>query len=308
MVQASYVFGPVPSRRLGLSLGISPIPKKTCNYSCVYCQLGRTDHLTNTRQWFFPVQDILSEVALVLATQTPFDVISIVGEGEPTLYAGLSELILGLKRMTDRPVAVITNGALLFEADVQEALMQADLVLPSLDAYDELSFNKINRPHGSLKFETVFEGLRSFSLRYEGQLWIEIMLMAGVNDDDASLLKYQDLLQRIRYDRLYLNTTVRPPAESEIQAIGSERMKQASELLGGFSIETLESEGFHSDIADDLEAVLSIIRRHPMNQYEINLFLSGRDCADSGNIMGQLKDHAEVEVIHYKGYETYRLK
>ncbi|MZQ99156.1 MAG: radical SAM protein, partial [Acidaminobacter sp.] len=137
MKTPEYVYGPVPSRRLGLSLGVSPIPKKTCNYSCVYCQLGRTDHMTNARQNFFPVEVMLDEAKAVIESGTVFDVITIVGEGEPTLYSDLDNLIRGLKQMSDKPVAVITNGALLYDEVVQEALMTADLVLPTLDASNE---------------------------------------------------------------------------------------------------------------------------------------------------------------------------
>jgi len=146
MNNMKYVYGPVPSRRLGISLGISPIPKKTCNYSCIYCQLGRTDIMTNTRKMFFPVQKIMSEFNEVLKKRIFFDVITIVGEGEPTLYLGLGELISEIKGKTDKPVALITNGALLYDRDLRREAAKADIVLPTLDAYDEASFRKINRP------------------------------------------------------------------------------------------------------------------------------------------------------------------
>lgn len=146
-VKLQYVYGPVPSRRLGLSLGISPIPQKTCNYSCIYCQLGRTSRLTNTRQWFFPLPDIVQELQWVLRRRLTCDAVTIVGEGEPTLYAGLGRLIDAVHAVVDKPVAVITNGALLFEPQLQAELARADIVLPTLDAYNEALFRKIHRPH-----------------------------------------------------------------------------------------------------------------------------------------------------------------
>ncbi|SCZ80141.1 radical SAM protein [Acidaminobacter hydrogenoformans] len=306
----NYVYGPVPSRRLGLSLGVSPIPKKTCNYSCVYCQLGRTDHMTNTRQRFFPVADLLAEAQAVIESGTVFDVITIVGEGEPTLYLELGVLIKGLKRLTDKPVAVITNGALLYEKDVQAALMEADFVLPTLDASDEGMFKRINRPHGALDFSRVLEGLREFSRRYEGQLWIEIMLVKGMNDNEAELLALKALLDTMRYDRLYLNTVVRPPAESGVEAVDGAVMRRAVELLSGLPIDLLESEGFYSGIEDHGAAVLSIIKRHPMNQFEIEAFLvkRGAEAAEVAHIMEGLRRNPAVDVVDYKGYETFRMK
>ena len=307
MSNMQYIYGPVPSRRLGISLGVSPIPKKTCNYSCIYCQLGRTDHLTNTRKMFFPVKEIIKEFEQVLRNNLEFDVVTIVGEGEPTLYLGLGELIEKIKRGTDKPVAVITNGALLYDQNVQAELMKADIVLPSMDAYDNFSYKKINRPHGTLDFHNVHRGLKIFSKKYQGQLWLEIMLMRDINDDDASMEKYSDLLKSIKYDRLYLNTPVRPPVEAHVKPIENEKINRAVEFLGGISIDLLFSHGFHSEIADHYDAIMSIIKRHPMNQFEINRFLELRGCNYISNIFNDLESDCKVEKINYKGYDTYRL-
>lgn len=308
MKQTKYVYGPVPSRRLGISLGISPIPKKTCNYSCVYCQLGRTNSMSNTRQMFYDVKEIIGEFDGFLKNNISFDVITIVGEGEPTLYLGLGQLIDEIHKRTDKAVAVITNGALLYDLQVQSELNNADIVLPTLDAYDDKSFININRPHGSLDFIKVIEGLEGFSKRYQGQLWIEIMLMKDINDDKVSLDKYKKMLKNIKYDKLYLNTPVRPPAELEIETLSHEKMNDIGDFLGGICIDLLESEGFHSDIKDDYQAVLSIIKRHPMNQFEIESFLKSRACINSNDKINQLRQDEGVVAINYKGYDTYRLK
>lgn len=303
-----YLYGPVPSRRLGISLGISPIPKKTCNYSCIYCQLGRTDKMTNTRQMFFPVEEIVEELDEFLKENSHFDAVTIVGEGEPTLYLGLGQLIRAINVRTDKPVAVITNGALLYDKEVQDELMEADIVLPTMDAYDEDSFRRIYRPYGRIKYEDVIGGLREFSERYKGQLWIEIMLMKGINDDEESLDKYAKLLKSIRYDKVYLNTPVRPPAEPWVKVVDKEAMDRAAMLLGGISIDLLVSEGFFSKIEDDYEAILSIIKRHPMNQFEIEGFLNYRGCPDAKEIIKRLKEDDKVACIKFKGYENYRLR
>ena len=308
MNEYRYIYGPVPSRRLGISLGVSPIPKKTCNYSCIYCQLGRTDHLTNTRQMFYPVEEIIDELKIFQDTLTPFDVITIVGEGEPTLYLGLGELISQIRKITPKPVAVITNGALLYDPELQDELAKADIILPTLDAWDEASFKKINRPHKSMKYSQVINGIETFSKEYQGQLWIEIMLMQGINDDDQALNQYKTMLKKLKFDKLYINTPVRPPAETDVNPVEHERINQIAEHLGGISIDLLESKGFHSEIKDDYQAILSIIKRHPMNQFEIEGFLKARDINSGEELLSRLKSDSAVEVIHYKGYETYRLK
>ncbi len=149
-----YTYGPVPSRRLGRSLGVSPIPPRTCSYSCVYCQLGRTTHLVTRKQSFYPKEDILSEIIRNAESSKP-DYITFVGDGEPTLCADLGWLINQYKKRLPFPVAVITNGSLLFREDIRQDLMSADVVLPSLDAGSEEVFRRINRPHSEIRFDTM---------------------------------------------------------------------------------------------------------------------------------------------------------
>ena len=303
-----YVFGPVPSRRLGRSLGISPIPNKTCNYSCIYCQLGRTNKMTNIRKEYFPLKDILSEFEAYLKDSDQFDVVSIVGEGEPTLYSRLGELIHELKVLTDKPVAVITNSALLSDPAVREELYEADIVLPSMDSCDADTYRKIDRPYGRLKFEDTYEGLITFSKNFKGQLFLEVMLMDGINDDPESLMRFKELFKAIRYEKLYINTPVRPPAESYAKISSPEAIQNAVDILGGISIDALANGGFFSEIADDYEAILSIIGRHPMNQHEVRGFLDSRGNSDPDAIFDRLANDDAVILTEYKGYFTYRRK
>lgn len=296
-----YIFGPVPSRRLGQSLGISPIPYSSCNYSCIYCQLGRTRNMTNKRQEFFPLEEILAELKDYLKNKPSFDVLSIVGEGEPSLYADLGPLIKEIKKLTDKPLAVITNGSLLSEEAVSQALLDADLVLPSLDGWDQASFKRINRPHGNLDYERVLQGLKDFSKKYKGQLWLEIMLMKDINDSPEIIASYKKILQDIDYDRLYLNTPVRPPAEDEAGEVSVQSMEMAVQELGGISIDFLNTGDFFSQTEDPKEAVLNIIKRHPMNQMELASFFSD-------DLIEELKKDSQVEVKEYKGYLTFRYK
>lgn len=303
-----YIYGPIPSRRLGFSLGIGPIPKKTCNYSCIYCQLGRTNHFTNDRENFFPLEDILKEFTEASKTNLHYDVVSIVGEGEPTLYSELGALIASLKTLTDKPICVITNGALLTDDTVQQELMNADIVLPSFNAYDEKTFRKINRPLKDITFAQTYEALINFSHRFPGKIWLEIMLLAGINDSDEALIKFKTLLKAIKYERLYLNTPVRPPAESYVQTIDHEQMHKAVSILGGISIDLLSSELYQSSITDDYEAIISNIKRHPMNQFEITAFLKSRNVNDTKDVFKKLDENEAIDKLHYKGLITYRLK
>ena len=308
MEEMKYVFGPVPSRNLGNSLGISPIPRKVCNYSCIYCQLGRTDKMTGERKEFFKKEDILKEFKEYLKDSDKFDIITIVGEGEPTLYLKLGELIKDVKKLTSKPVAVITNGALLHDKNMRKELCEADIVLPSIDGYDEETSKIIDRPLGTIKFDEELQGLIEFSKEYTGQLWLEIMLVEGINSDKNSIEAFKEILKKINYDRVYINTPVRPPAEDYVKSVGKETIEYAVKELGGISIDMLSSGNFFSEISDNYEAVLSIIRRHPMNQFEVESFINSRDIKNTKEIFERLKEDSKVNVIDYKGIKTYRLK
>ncbi len=303
-----HVFGPVPSRRLGLSLGVSPIPEKTCNYSCTYCQLGRTTHMRNKRELFYPVEEIANEVRDALNNNSAIDVVSIVGEGEPTLYAGLGELIDTIKTFTDKPVALITNGALFYDEQVRAESAKSDIVLPSLDGYDEASWKTIDRPYGRLNYEAVIDGLVKFGQEYSGQHWIEIMLVKGSNDSDEALTAFSKILSKIKHDRLFVNTPVRPPAESFVQPTDHETVAKFAKKLNGTAIDALVSTGFSSDISDNYEAIHSIILRHPMNNFEINNFLTTRKSSETeiAFVFAKLQANSCITSIEYKGFVTYR--
>lgn len=304
----NYIYGPIPSRRLGKSLGISPISKKTCNLSCVYCMLGLTDKMTNNMTDEFSSDAIISELKTVLGKTASIDVITIVGEGEPTLYKHLNDLIERIKTMTNLPVAIITNGTRFTEPEVYRACLKADIVLPSLDAYDELSFKKINRPHKSLVYQYIIKALIKFSHEFTGELWLETMICEGYNDTDEAIEAFKKLLKNIKYDKLYINSPVRPPAIASVKAASHERLEVISKELGGINIDILADPDFYSDILDNYQAILSIIRRHPMNQYEIKEFLKTRKISDFEKIFNDLNHDLRLQRISYKGYDTYRFK
>lgn len=211
------VYGPVPSRRLGRSLGVDLVPFKTCTYDCVYCQLGRTTRKTMRRQRWVDPSDVVAQVRARLESEP--DVIALAGSGEPTLHAGIGDVIAGIKRLTDVPVAVITNGSLLSHPTARRGLAAADIVLPSLDAPSDGLFQLINRPHAALRFADVVGGMIAFRNGYPGQLWLEVMLLAGVTGMVAEVERLAELAARIAPDRIQLNTAVRPPAESFVAPV-----------------------------------------------------------------------------------------
>jgi len=266
-----YIYGPVPSRRLGNSLGIDPIPSKTCNYQCIYCQLGRTTNFTNERKNFFPKNEIIAEMKTAIKqNENNIDYITFVGSGEPTLYRDLEALILKVKEFSKKPVCVITNGALLYDLEVRNILMFADVVLPSLDAGDEKSFIKINRPHPSIKFDAMIQGFIDFRKNFKGKFWIEIMIMKGINDSKEELLKIKEKIDLIKPDRIDINVPIRPPVEEWVKIPDKNIISLLNEIFGEYydiNFPEIGKFGFYS--SDFEKEVLSIIERHPMRQEQI---------------------------------------
>jgi wyosine [tRNA(Phe)-imidazoG37] synthetase (radical SAM superfamily) len=270
------VYGPVPSRRLGRSLGVNPIPFKTCNYSCVYCQLGRTTHMTNQRRDFFPPEELLNEIKGVLepaSDEHELDFVTFIGEGEPTLCKSLGWLISKTKELADIPVAVDTNGSLLYRADVRNELSQADVVMPSLDAGTAATFSKINRPQRGIAFDAMVEGIERFRRAYRGELWVEVMLVKGLNDSEDELQALKRRLKRIAPDRIYINVPIRPPAEPWAVPPDQEAIVLAQAILSDLNVVDITAEeqgGFSiAGFSNPEEAILAIIRRHPMREEQV---------------------------------------
>jgi len=272
-IPTKYVFGPVPSRRLGQSLGIDTIPLKTCNWNCVYCQLGRTVPLTNNRREYYPREDIFREVKKTLASHKPgeIDWVTFVGSGEPTLHAGIGWLIRQVKRITELPVAVITNGALLYLPEVRQDLFASDAVLPSLDAGTAGLYRQINRPYPEVTFERLLEGLIAFKNEYSGKMWIEVMLVRDLNDTEEALHGIAEALQSIRPDEVHINLPTRPPVETWVGPPDDDGLLRASAILGDTAQVVHPAEGTFalSGYENPSDAIIGIITRHPMRQEQI---------------------------------------
>ncbi len=228
-----HVFGPVPSRRLGFSLGLDIVPYKTCSFDCVYCQLGQTTNKTIQRREYVSKQVIISELKSYLTEDhDKVDYITFSGSGEPTLNSKIGEMVQEVKRMTDIPVAVLTNGSLLFKKRVRDELRRADLVLPSLDAVTQDVFVRVNRPHNGLRIENIIDGLKKFRKEFDNEIWLEVMLVKGVNDGVGEIEQMAGIINEINPDKIQLNTVVRPPCESFAMPVDANQMRKICKMFG----------------------------------------------------------------------------
>ncbi len=260
-----FVYGPVPSRRLGNSLGVDIIPRKTCSYSCVYCQLGRTMSKQYEPRSYYHREEILDEIEKNLQNSDP-DYITIVGDGEPTLSSDLGWIINQCKSRWTIPVAVITNGSLLYRDEIRGYLTNADIVMPSLDAANKEVFRKINRPHGKIKYNDVVNGMVLFRKQYSGIIRLEVMLVEGLNDNEEHLHDLKDIIDTINPDTVDISIPTRPPAEKWVNPPSFEKIVYARKLLKGTEVMTTAEHGEFglANFETVLEAVQQLSSRHPL--------------------------------------------
>jgi wyosine [tRNA(Phe)-imidazoG37] synthetase (radical SAM superfamily) len=231
--QTSFTYGPVPSRRLGLSLGVDIVPAKICTLDCIYCQVGRTTQKSIVRQDFLDIDAVLAELEGRLKAGLKADYITIGGSGEPTLNSRLGDLIDGIRRLTDIRVAILTNGTLLYREDVRAECAKADVVIPTLDAADAAVFEAVHRPTPGITIEKLVSGIEQFRKEFRGEIWLEVFLVAGVNTDAQQIEKIKGLIRRTRPDKVHLNTAIRPPAEPDVQAVPAETLDAIARRIGG---------------------------------------------------------------------------
>jgi wyosine [tRNA(Phe)-imidazoG37] synthetase (radical SAM superfamily) len=306
-VTRRYVFGPVPSRRLGRSLGVDVIPKKLCNLDCIYCEVGRTDKRAMRRMEYLPAADIVAEVREALATHPPIDYVTFSGSGEPTLNSALGEIIREVKQFTTIPIAVITNGTLLYLEEVRRDLQHADVVLPSLDCATMEMFQKLNRPHPKLTVGAIVEGLKTFREEYRGQIWLEILLVKGYNDSDQEILLLKEILNEIQPDKIQLNTVVRPPSESWAQPVDEERMKEIQQMLGDRAeiIAAFGKEVRQSNATIDVGDILALLRRRAMTADDLAEAM-GVSKQRVLSVLEVLEQNALVVPYHFQQKTYYR--
>jgi len=304
-----YVFGPVSSKRLGQSLGVDLLPSKSCTWNCIYCQLGRTKEYVTERREFYPKEEILAEILETVASGKPIDWITFVGSGETTLYKGLGWLIDEVKRATEIPVAVITNGSLLSDPEVRRELFEADAVLPSLNAGSAELFERIDRPAPGFTFEKHVEGLRLFSEEYRGKLWVEVMLIAGLNDSEKALKEMAAVLAEIHPDMIHLVMPTRPAPESIVGIPDEELVQRAVFILSSAApvLNPAKGEMNLGSAENLLETLSGIASRHPVQERELEAALGKLFDGDAAKIheaMGELLASGRFEKVH-QGGELY---
>ena len=322
-----YVFGPVPSRRLGRSLGVDVVPHKTCTYDCVYCQVGRTTAHTLERKVYVPRDAVVAEVKRKLEESGDPNYVTFSGSGEPTLYSELGALIADIKALTSAPVAVITNGSLLWMPEVRDALLGADVVVPSLDAGTAATFDRVNRPHPGVSFEQVVEGLVAFRASqhakrracrkkenedvflgevFSNQLWLEVFLLGNVENLDAEVTELVRHAERIRPDRIQLNTVARPPADSDAVPVSKAELERYAERFGPSAevIATFAGPGPDEMASDSRAEIVEWLERRPSTIEDIALGLGiRRDLA--GRLLQSLLDESRIRSETRNGQEFY---
>jgi wyosine [tRNA(Phe)-imidazoG37] synthetase (radical SAM superfamily) len=269
--EKTYLFGPVPSRRLGLSLGVDIVPLKTCTLDCIYCQLAETTEKTVQRKEYVPVEPVLNQLKDRLTKGLQADYITFSGSGEPTLNSSLGQFIDLIKKITNIPIAILTNGTLLYLPDVRADCAKADVVLPSLDAADEQTFHKINRPHPDISFKNLISGLCAFRNEFVGRIWLEVFLLEGINTSPEQIEKIADAVKRICPDRIQLNTAVRPTADPMAQKVETEKLQEIAKLLGPNCevVDDFSPLCHRKNLQTKAKYVLSILKRRPCSLEDI---------------------------------------
>ncbi len=268
MKSFKYLYGPVPSRRLGRSLGIDLVPHKICTYDCIYCQIGKTNQKTLIRKEYVSVTEVVEEVSRFLTEETSsIDYLSISGSGEPTLHSQIWKVIEGVKRITSIPIAVITNGSLLSLEEVRQDLLDADAILPSMDAVSSEAFIRMNRPLEEFSAESVIDGLVQFRKIYRGKIWLEILFCKGINDAQEELARMKEAIDRIQPDQIHLNTVVRPPSERWAIPLSRNEMESIQAFFGEKAILITEFDRHPFALAERniKEEILNILRRRPLS-------------------------------------------
>ena len=304
------IFGPVPSRRLGQSLGINNVKAKTCSYSCVYCQLGRTKQLQLKREVFYNLDQLLKELADYLENlkqkKEKLDYITFVADGEPTLDLNLGQALAGMKKFGIK-TAVISNASLITEAEVRKELKLADWVSLKVDAVSEKIWRKIDRPHGSLDLEKIKEGIQIFSREYKGELATETMLVRGINDQQDELEKIADFIKRLDTTASYIAVPTRPPAEKFVEKAEPEKINLAYQIFKDRNIKTEYLIGYEgnkfSSTGDLKKDLLNITAVHPLKEEAVQELI--KKTGSSWESAAELIAENKIIVSEYNGEKYY---
>ena len=307
-----YLFGPVPSRRLGSSLGVDLIPHKVCSLNCVYCECGETKRLTTVRDEYVPFSSVTAELDHFLGNRPRPDFVTFSGYGEPTLHSRLGDVIAHLKAGNHEvKIAVLTNGTLLTDPQVRQELMSADIVLPSLDAVSADEFRAINRPCPELDVNSHIRGLVDFSKEFKGEVWLEVFILPGFNDSPDHLEKLRQTIASIRPTRVQLNTLDRPGVLSDLRPAGPELLNHLLEewQLPGLEIiaavnSRKEKKAFREDIE---QAIVETIARRPCTLEDLGMILNLHS-NETNKYLSSLAAEGRIETVEMERGVFYQLK
>ncbi len=307
-----YLFGPVPSRRLGVSLGVDLVPHKVCSLNCIYCECGSTTNLTIERKEYVPFDDVVKELDHYFSSNADPDYITFSGSGEPTLNSRIGDVLQFIKtKKPDIPVAVLTNGTLLYQKQLRSELLNADLILPSLDAALNSSFQKINMPYKELNVDTYIQGLQDFRREYKGKIWLEVFILPSYNDSIADLLQLKKAFERIHPDSIQLNTLDRPGAVANLHAADRNELQVISDFWNLDNVEIIASAPVRKEIKsyrDDMEsAVLETIQRRPCTSIDLSQIL-GSHVNEINKYLNVLEADGKVETIRQERGIFYQIK
>ncbi len=297
-----HLFGPVPSRRLGMSLGVDLIPHKICSLNCVYCECGRTTNLTHERKEYVPVKEVFNELKDFFNNNPDPEYITFSGAGEPTLHSHIGEVLGIIKELRPHiPLAVLTNGTLLNNPEVRKDLMLADLVLPSLDAATDAAFRKINRPAHSFTIDKYIQGLVDFGKEFKGEVWLEVLFIPGYNDELENVKALKEALLKIKPDRIQLNSLDRPGAVDGLRAASRVELEQISDLWGlknveiiAAAIERQEVKSYRTDVES---AILETLSRRPCTLTDLEKIL-GLHLNEINKYLSVLEESGSIETTH----------
>lgn len=293
-----HLFGPVPSRRFGRSLGIDLTPFKTCSYDCIFCQLGHTTRHTLKRDNYVNVAETLAEIKHWLENDGKADKITLAGSGEPTLHAGFGEILGFIKARTKIPVAILTNGSMLYLPEVRKAAAVADIVKISLSAWDQQSLETINRPAPGYRFEQLIDGEKKFRDEFKGRLWLEVFMLAGINATPAEVAKIATLVKQIRPDRVQLNTCVRPPAEESARAVPENKLRELADIFepaAEIIAEYRAAKG--GEVKVNEQAILEMLQRRPCTASQI-AEVFGMHLNEVSKYLGMLTRSEQITATH----------
>jgi len=293
----NYIFGPVISRRLGISLGVDLVPPKTCTLDCVYCECGRTTHLTLKRDEYAPVELIKEELKAFLAGDPKLDFITFSGSGEPTLHSDIGGIIRFLQDAYPQyKVALLTNGTLFYKSQVRKQILDVDLVNVSLDAVTPKKFVSINRPHRSLKLSLIIDGLISLRKKFKRQFWVEVFLVPGLNDSEKELKEIKNILRIIDPDKIQLNTLDRPGTESWVEPVDKKTLIDIAAYLNDAEIIKHVNSGHNDQVhmTDFNNRILATLQRRPCTAEDVSRFL-GIPANGAKSHLDALIENGEIE-------------